>query len=102
MLGLTDRDRQEIRTGRNWTIGEKHARLLFWGPVWGRLLGYAVAVAAVVWLLVKAHNVWVGGLDRAVYGVWPLVLLGAAFAVGVVALAFPRSPRRRRRRRRRW
>lgn len=100
MLGVTDRDRQEIRTGRNRAIGAQHARLLFWAPIWGRLLLAVVPAVLVILLAVKAHAVWVGGLDQAVYSDWPLWLVGAVFVGLFAALAFPvgSSPRRRRRR----
>jgi hypothetical protein len=101
MLGLTDRDRQEIRSGRNKAIGERHATFLFWAPVWGRLLLIGALALGVALVVVEAVETWNGGLGATVSDSWPLWLLGLAFVGMFVALGFPRSPRRRGRGRRR-
>jgi hypothetical protein len=104
-LGLTDRDRQEIRAGRNREIGRRHASILFWGPLWGRVLLIAAVLAAVIYLAVLARNVvvsvWGGGLGATVSDDWPLGLLAVTFAVLLLRLGRSGSPSRRRRRRRR-
>jgi hypothetical protein len=97
---LTARDREEIRIGRNRAIGARYAMLLFWGPFWGWVVVTLAVIAALVFVGFWAHDVWVGGLDRAVEGYWAWVAFGLALLALAVRLAFP--PRRRRRRRRRW
>lgn len=108
MLGVTARDRDEIRIGRNRAIGAMYAKPLFWGLVWFWVIVTAAGVGLAVWLAAEVHNVWVGGwlggLGRTVADAAPLGLVGLAFLVMFVSLARSSSPRRRRhhhRRRRR-
>lgn len=102
MLGVTDRDREEIRIGRNRAIGARYAMLLFWGPLWGRVARYVVVGLVALWLIAKAHTVWVGGLGATLTGVWPILLAAAAcVAAAFLWLRSTSTPRRRRHHRRR-
>lgn len=103
MLGITARDSAEIRTGRNRAIGAEYAKILFWGPIWAKLIGTGVVVAGVVWLALKVREVWNGGVGAAVSDNWPLAVLGllvAAILAGMFRAGSPQRHRRRRRRRR--
>src|SRR3954468_24110075 len=101
MLGVTDRDRDEIRIGRNRAIGARYSMVLFWWPIWVRLFGIGLAAVAVIFVAVKVHDVWVGGFGDDVARNAPLALLGLVFLGMFVALGWPRNTRRRRHRRRR-
>ena len=93
MLGLSERDRADLRTGAMRAKGQQWAGLIFWGAVLPRIIAVAAAVAAIiaaVWGLLKVWDRWGYAI---LLGAGPLGFVAIMF--GVMFVAWVVRPRRR-------